>query len=144
MLIAVALLAVIAGLAYPSVTAGLDSLRMRSAANEVVGVLASALDFADRRQQVVEIQILPSDNALQARTSDAAFYRRVSLAEPLRIGAVTPAVPGAPVGEPRRFLVYPGGAVPAIGIEIVNPKGARRLVSLDPLTASARADVITP
>ena len=139
MLIAVALLAVLAGLTYPSLSAGLDSLRMRSASNDIVSLLAAALDFADRRQQVVEIQILPADNAVQARTADLSFQRRVALPQPLRIGAVQPAVPGAPEGQPRRFLVYPGGAVPAIGVEIVNPKGARRMVSVDPFTASPRA-----
>ena len=144
MLITVSLMALLAGLVYPSVTAGLDSLRMRSASNEVVRLLSAALDRADRRQQVVEIQVLPSDNALQARTADGGFYRRITLPEPMHIGKILPEVPGAPDGLARRFLVYPGGTVPAVSIEIVHPKGARRLVSLDPLTASARAQAVNP
>ncbi len=144
MLITVALVALIAGLVYPSMTSGLDSLRMRSTSNEVVRLLSAALDRADRRQQVVEIQVLPSDNAIQARTGDGGFFRRITLPEPMRIGAILPAVPGAPQGLARRFLVYPGGTVPAVSIEIVHPKGGRRLVSLDPLTASARAQVVNP
>ncbi len=40
----------------------------------------------------------------------------------------------------RRFLFYPGGAVPRIGIEIVNPSGRRRIVSVDPVTGAARIE----
>jgi prepilin-type N-terminal cleavage/methylation domain-containing protein len=139
MLIAVALLALLAGLTYPSLSAGLDTLRLRSASNDVVSLLAAALDHAGRRQQVVEIQILPADNVLLARSADLAFQRRVAVPQPMRIGAVEPAIPGAPAGRPRRFLVYPGGAAPGVGIELVNPKGARRLVRVDPFTATPRA-----
>jgi hypothetical protein len=117
---------------------------MRSASNEVVSLLAAALDRADRRQQVVEIQILPAQNLLQARTADLSFARRIALPAPIRIGTVLPAIPGAPPDQPRQFLVYPGGAVPRIAVEIVHPKGARRLVSLDPFTATAQSQVVTP
>jgi len=34
----------------------------------------------------------------------------------------------------RSFLLYPGGAAPRIGIEIVNRRGSRRTVRVDPLT----------
>jgi type II secretory pathway pseudopilin PulG len=141
MLIVVALVGVIAGLSYPSVTAGLDTLRMRSAANDVVSLLAAALDRADRRQQVVEIQILPAESVLLARTADLSFTRRIALPAPIHIGVVQPLIPGAPPAQARHFLVYPGGSVPRIAVELVHPSGRRRLVSLDPLTATARAEV---
>ena len=79
MLIVVSLIGLLAGLSYPSVTAGLDTLRLRSASDVVVTLLSTALDRAERRQAVVEVQILPADNALLARTADLAFNKRVDL-----------------------------------------------------------------
>ena len=35
---------------------------------------------------------------------------------------------------PRRFLLYPGGAIPRFGVEIANRRGARRIVRVDPIT----------
>ena len=62
MLIVVTLIALVAGLSYPSVASGLDSLRLRSASDAIVAFLNTALDRADRRQQAVEIRISPREN----------------------------------------------------------------------------------
>ncbi|MFM2125789.1 MAG: hypothetical protein RL328_2240 [Acidobacteriota bacterium] len=139
MLIVVSLLAIMSALSYPSVTAGLDTLRLRSASDTAVMFLSAALDHAERKQAVVELQILPLDNALLARTSDLSFNRRVDLPQDMRIASVAPVVPGADPNAVRRFLIYPGGAVPQVELELVNPKGRHRTVSLDPLTGTARA-----
>jgi prepilin-type N-terminal cleavage/methylation domain-containing protein len=140
MLIVVALIALIAGLSYPSISSGLDAVRMRTVSDDVVGFLANALDRADRRQQVVEIQVIPAANTLLARSLDVAYTRQLQLPQPFRIASISPPLAAqAPADQPRRFLVYPGGTVPQIGIEIVHPKGRRRMVSLDPITATPRA-----
>ena len=133
LLIVVTLIALVAGLSFPSVASGLDSLRLRSASDAVGGFLNTALERADRRQQVVEIWISPRDNAITARAADMGFQRRMDLPDPIRIVSVSPSAPGT-AGEARRFLIYPGGAVPRIGIEISNPEGRRRIVSVDPVT----------
>lgn len=139
MLIVVSLISLLAALSYPSVTTGLDTLRLRSASDVVVTFLKSALDRAERRQAVVEVQILPVDNAMLARTADLGFQKRVDLPEGMRIVGIAPRVPGADPNAVRRFLIYPGGAVPQVAITIQNPKGRQRVVSLDPLTGTARA-----
>jgi hypothetical protein len=41
--------------------------------------------------------------------------------------------------EPRRFLVYPGGSIPRIGIQIATMRGRSRMVSVDPVTGSPGA-----
>ena len=68
MLVVVTLIALVAGLSFPSVSAGVDSLRLRSASDAIVGFLNTALARADRHQQVVEITVLPAENALVARS----------------------------------------------------------------------------
>jgi hypothetical protein len=56
---------------------------------------------------------------------------------------VIPVLPGAIApDEPRRFLVYPGGAAPRVGVEIANLRGRRWMISLDPITGIARAEVL--
>ena len=145
MLIVVSLIALVAGLSYPSVTSGLDSLRLRSASDGIVSFLNVALDRAERRQQAVELWISPGDNALAARTADQGFSRRMDLPDPVRIIAVSPALAASPApDQPRRFLLYPGGAAPRIGVEIATPQGHKRLVSVDPITGSPRSEPVTP
>ena len=36
--------------------------------------------------------------------------------------------------EPRRFLLMPGGAPPTLDIDLSNPRGAHKIVRIDPIT----------
>jgi len=139
MLIVVSLIALLTGLSYAPLSAGLETLRLRAASDVVLSFLSAALDRAERKQAVVEVQILPLDNVLLARTADQAFVKRVDLPQGMQIARITPEIPGADPRAVRRFLIYPGGAVPQITVELVNPSGRRRVISLDPLTGSPRA-----
>jgi prepilin-type N-terminal cleavage/methylation domain-containing protein len=133
LMIVVTLMALVAGLSYPSVASSLDSLRLRSASNSIIGFLNVALDRAQRRQEVVEISISPRQNTMTARSADAGFVKRLEIPESVRIVAVFPRIDGTP-NESREFLLYPGGGVPAIGVEIVSVAGKRRIVRVDPVT----------
>jgi len=133
MMIVATLIALMAGLAYPSIAAGFDSLRLRSASNSIVSFLNTALDRADRRQQVVEIRIVPRESAIIARSADLGFVRRLDIPDGIHIVAVTPAIEGD-ADESRRFLVYPGGSVPRIGVDLANQEGRHRKVTIDPVT----------
>jgi len=130
-LIVVALIALIAGLSFPSVNSGLDTLRLRSASDSIVSFLNVALDHADRRQQAVEVIISPRENLLLSRTADLGFSRRLDIPSQIHIVSET--------DEPRRFLVYPGGSIPRIGIQIATMQGRSRMVSVDPVTGSPGA-----
>jgi hypothetical protein len=144
MLIVVSLIALLTGLSYSPIASGIETLRLRAASDVVLSFLSAALDRAERKQTVVEVQMLPVDNVLLARTSDLTFTKRVELPQGLRIASIQPEIPGADPMAVRRFLIYPGGAVPRIAVELVNPKGRRRIVSLDPLTGSAKAVEVMP
>jgi hypothetical protein len=37
--------------------------------------------------------------------------------------------------EPRRFMLFPGGAFPRIAIVLRSEKGGRRSIQIDPVTA---------
>ncbi len=142
-LIVVAVIAMIAGLSFPAINSGLDSLRLRSTSDAIVSFLNIALDHADRRQQAVEVIVSPRENILVSRTADLGFVRRLDLPVQLRIVSVQPALPTVlDAQEPRTFLLYPGGSVPRIGIEIATFQGRRRLVSVDPITGSPVSAVV--
>jgi prepilin-type N-terminal cleavage/methylation domain-containing protein len=143
MLIVMTLIALVAGLSYPSAASGVESLRLRSVSDSVVSFLNTAIDRASRREQVVEVWIAPKDNVMIARSPDLAFSRRLEIPDTFHITAITPAAEVAP-GDPRRFLLYPGAAAPSIGIEITNNAGRKRRVTIDPLTSLPRAVWETP
>jgi type II secretory pathway pseudopilin PulG len=136
MLVVLVVIALIAGMAAPSVSSGLESLRLRSASDAIMGFLNTAVSRAETRQQVVEILISASNGTLTAISADQGFQKKLEIASPIKILSVTPAlVAGADEqGQARRFLVYPGGTIPKIAIEIGNAEGRKRLVSIDPIT----------
>jgi prepilin-type N-terminal cleavage/methylation domain-containing protein len=140
MMIVVTLIALVAGISFPSIAAGVDSLRLRAASDSIVGFLNTALDHADRRQQAVEIWISAHDNVLTAQSADRGFSRRLEIVEPVHINAVLPLEQANP-DEPRRFLLYPGGSTPAIALEIALTSGRKRMVSVDPITGVTRSDL---
>src|SRR5437879_8927877 len=90
LLIVVTLIALVAGLSYPSVASGVDSLRLRSASDGIVGFLNTAIDRAARRQQVILIWISPRDNVMTARSPDMEFSRRFDLPDTVRLLSVLP------------------------------------------------------
>ncbi len=130
MMIVVAIVGLIAGISFPAVSSGLDSLRLTSASDSLVSFLNGAMNRAERRQEVVEIAISTKDNAAYLTT--AGLSRKLDMPSGVTIKTVWPKLP-IETDAPRRFLLLPGGAVPRIGIEIANRKGAR-IVRVNPMT----------
>ena len=133
LVIVATLLGFLAAISYPSLSAGIDSLRITAAADATSSFLNSALNRAERRQHPVEIAILPAERSLQVTSAEPGFVRQMKLPDGVGIVAILPAVP-LDEGSPRRFLIYPGGTVPRIGIVLANQRGARRTISVDPIT----------
>jgi hypothetical protein len=143
------IIAVMTAVTYPTASAVLDSLRLRSAADRVMALLNLALDRADRVQQVVEIRVSPQENAISARSMDLSLNRTIELQVPIRIASVGPSGPpqGADADPPdaqRRFLLYPGGTPPRITIELASREGHRRRVMVDPVTGMLHSEVENP
>jgi len=137
------IVALLAGLAYPSAVAGLDSLRLRSAASQVASFLNTAMDRAERRQQAVELRISPGEDALGARSADSSFTTVMSLPDSIAIASIEPPVVNAESqNQPRRFLLYPGGTLPRIAIELVTRDGRKRRVRVDPITGLPHSETV--
>lgn len=122
MLVVVAILGIMTAIAYPSVTAGLDSLRLNAACDEAAGIFHAAQNFAERRQRTVELRVEP--DGIEALAP--GFERRVKLSPGLVIA-----------GEPRSVFVDPAAPLPGVRVEIRTAKGASRTVGIDPISGVA-------
>lgn len=141
LLVVMTIIALLAAVTFPTASAGLDSLRLRSAADRVMSLLNLALDRAERIQQVVEIRVSPEENAISARSSDLSLNRTIEIAAPIHITSVGAALAtGATEGQ-RRYLLYPGGTPPRINIELESAAGNKRVVSVDPLTGMLHSEL---
>jgi len=129
MMIVTLLLSLIAGVSFPAVSAGLETIRLSSASDSVASFLNGALNRAERRREVVEVAISPKENMLWMRSTQPGFERKLEMPDGVSIQ-----------GEPRRFLFLPGGTPPGVSIEMVNRKGARRAVRIDPMTGTPRIE----
>src|ERR1700690_2987429 len=90
MLIVVAIVGLAASISFPSVASGLESLRLTSATDSIVGLLNGAMNRAERRQQAMEVTIPIKDNSLSVSSSEAGFTRQLSMPDGVKIVAVWP------------------------------------------------------
>jgi prepilin-type N-terminal cleavage/methylation domain-containing protein len=136
LMVVVAIIGLIAAISFPSVTSGIDSLRVNQAANSIVSFLNSGLNRADRQQLIVEIIVSTAENTLTMRSVDPKFFRKLEMPEGVRIARILPEVPGQEQPPARDYMLFPGGTVPRFGIELTNRRGDHRLVRVDPITGS--------
>ena len=140
MLVVVAIISLLAGISFPAISAGLDSVRLSSAVNSVVSFLNGALNRAERRQEVMEVAISVRENALWLHSIEPGFERKLEMPDGVRIEEILPSLEVEEQG-PRRFLLIPGGTAPRIGIQIGNRRGARRIVRVEPATGMPQVEV---
>jgi len=133
LLVVVAIISLMVGISFPALTSGIDSLRLNAATNGVVGFFNLGLSRAERREQAVEITISKAENALSMRSTDPNFSRKLQMPDGVTIVRILPEVTGDE-GAPRVFLLYPGGAVPSFGVQLMNRRNVQRVVRVDPIT----------
>lgn len=134
-----AIIGIMTGLVFPGVSSGLDSIRLSTASDVIASFLNGALNRAERRQQVVEISISVKENSIRLYGSEPGFERKLELPDGVKVEAVLPAADEAQ--DPRTFLLQPGGTAPRVGIAIVNRRGTRRIVRVDPMTGVPRIEI---
>jgi prepilin-type N-terminal cleavage/methylation domain-containing protein len=134
LVVVMALLGLLAGITFPSVSSGLDALRLNTASNSLVSFFNAALNRAERRQQAIEIAIAKNERTLRLRSVEPGFERSLELPSGVTIRGVLPPLPQDEEQPVRYILLYPGGALPRFGVEIASPKGERRIVRVNPIT----------
>ena len=141
MVVVMAIIGLIAGLTFPAVATGLESVRLSSATQTVASFLNGAVNRSERRQEVIQMTVSVKENSIVLHSTDARFERKLELPEGITILAVVPPQEGSDAKDAREFLLMPGGTSPRVGIEIGNRKGSRRIVRLDPMTGVPRIEV---
>ena len=139
MMVVVTIIGLMAGIAFPAVSSGLDSVRLRSATDSIAAFLNAAVVRAERRQEAIELTISPKDNALALDSNEPGFRRELKMPDGIAIEAV---LPKQEEEGPRRLILLPGAAVPGIGIQVANRHGSRRVVRLDPMTGFPRVESV--
>lgn len=134
MLIVVALIGLMVGISFPSITSGVDSLRLLTSTDAVSSFLNGALNRAERRQQVIEISFSKEERKLTMRSSEPGFSRELVLPDGVTIIRTDPDV--------KSVFVYPGGAVPRIALDLENRRKARRRIQVDPITGVPQVEII--
>lgn len=132
MLIVVTIVGLLAGLTYPSISSGLDSIRLRTTADSIASFLTQAMTRVERTQQPVELVILPAEGRLELHAPQPGFDKEFLLHDGIVVSRILPELPGEqPPG--RFFVLMPGATFPGLGMELTNKRGQRRLVHIDPL-----------
>ena len=126
MLVVVAIIGAIVGVSVPALTAGLAGVRLSSAAGSVASFLTFSMNRVERREQAAAVVISPAENRMQLFLAGAGEKAESTLVMPSGVR-----IEG---DEPRRFLLYPGGTFPRMAVVLRNEKGARRSVTIDPIT----------
>jgi prepilin-type N-terminal cleavage/methylation domain-containing protein len=140
MLVVVAIIGIMLAVVSPSITAGLDAIRMTSATSSVAAFLNAAVNRAERRQTAVEVAISFKDSKL-TMYSNEGFQTELKLPDGILIDAVLPRTDGDDDGM-RRLILMPGDSVPGIGIQLANRRGGRRIIRLDPMTGFPRTESV--
>jgi prepilin-type N-terminal cleavage/methylation domain-containing protein len=141
MVIVVAIVGLIAGLTFPAVSSGLESVRLASAADSTAAFINTALNRVERRQEGIELLISARDNFMIIHSTEAGFEKRLEIPDGISIEAVLPLENGADPAAPRQFILLPGGTAPRIGIQLRNRKGTRKIVRVDPMTGIPRIEI---
>ena len=142
MVVVVAIIALIVGLSFPAASAGLESVRMVSAADSVATFLNAAVNRAERHQQPVEVVIFAREGRLALYSNEPGFTRELKMPDGVAIEAVLPAEEGGDATQPRRILFIPGATIPGISIQLGNRRNTHRRVRLDPMTGFPRVESV--
>ena len=94
MLVVITIIGLISAVALPSITAGIDSVRLRTASDSIAGFLNAAVNRAERLQQAIVVVISPKDNCLTLYSNEPGFTRELRMPSGVTIEAVLPKLPG--------------------------------------------------
>ncbi|MCC6538306.1 MAG: prepilin-type N-terminal cleavage/methylation domain-containing protein [Bryobacterales bacterium] len=128
LMIVVMIVSLMAGVAFPIVSSGVDSLRLRGAGEEAATMLTAAVNRAERRRIAVEVAIPPAENRVILLGAEPGYHREFRAPTGIALTA-----------NAERYWIYPGGAAPRVTLLLTNTRGTRRMVRLDPITGVAES-----
>jgi len=139
MMVVVMIIAVVAAVSTPSISAGIDAVRLHTATSAVAAFLNSASTHAERRQRPVELVI--SAKTLVFISTDPGSKHEFDAPDGIAMEPVA-AVESEDAEGTSRWLFLPGGAIPEVAIKLSNQHGGQRIVKLDPMTGFPRVESV--
>ncbi len=133
LLIVSAIAAAMVSMVLPTFTRGISEFHLSQASDSAAAFLNIALSRVERRQMVMELTVSPRENLVLLRSADGTYAKKLDLPDGVRVEAVLPRLP-QDSNAARRFLLLPGAAPPRLGLQLLNDRGQRRVVRLDPIT----------
>jgi prepilin-type N-terminal cleavage/methylation domain-containing protein len=124
LIVVLAIIGLLVAITLPGTTNGLSSVRLKGAAGDVATFMNSALNRAERHEQVMEIIVYPKENKLVLDSSEPGYTRTLNMPSGISIAG----------DNPLRILLMPGSAPPRAAIDLYNERGNHRIVKLDSVT----------
>jgi len=121
-----ALAGMIMAISFPSITGGLDGVKLQSSARRVVAFVNAARERVEREQIPVEVVI--ESARLKALAADGTWERSLDLPDGVEI-------PPPEMERPaRRVVLLPGVPPPRMRLTVRTTRGRSLSVEMNPLT----------
>ena len=123
LLVAMAIVALMVSISYPTMTRGLDGIRLKTAVDRAGTFFNAARQAADRRQRPVQFTVDPERNQLTTLSADGSWEdhlvldERTKVAFPSKVQSLI-LYPGDPPPEFRLFLKAPDGTGAGLKINV--------------------------
>lgn len=116
MLVVVTLIGLAASIAYPTAIGGLSAIRLRGAVEQAQTFFLQAKQYADRRQEVVQLTIDPEGNRLRALSETGAWLETLEFADGVAVAGLE---------EAHSVILFPGSPAPAFALMLDSGEGER-------------------
>ncbi len=125
LLIVMAIVGLMLGIAYPNVSSGLDGIRLKTSVSRAGAFWAAARQRADRYQEVVQVTVDPAANEIRALSAESPWRESYRLDESVRIVGLK---------EPVNYLLYPGTPSPQFELRFTAASGGSAGLRVNVLT----------
>jgi len=116
LLVVMAIISLMISISYPTLTAGLDGIRLQTSLDRAGAFFHAARQEADHRQQPVQFTVDPERNRLTAVTIDSGWQDELGLPDAIHIAY--------PKVE-QNLVLFPGSPAPALRLQLEARDGSR-------------------
>ena len=127
-LVTVAIIAVMVGISYPTLTRGLDGIRLQTSVSQAGTFFNRARMEATRRQRPVHFMVDPEKKQLLAIETEGGWQDELQFESGITV--VFPM-------EREQLILYPGQSSPEFRLRLENRAGTRAGLKINVLTGAA-------
>lgn len=125
MLMVMTLIGLLASVATPAVTAGMETVKLRNSAERLAATLRMARERAVRTRHYFQVTVDPQTRRVELRDLEGDFAREWEMPETISMN----------VDRPLLFQFAPDGSVPSLHVELENSRKRTANIDMDAFTA---------